>query len=484
MPFVSTCFLFAVLFFAQSARDEVADHASRAQAAQKAGDYKTAIAEYRHLRELVSDNPRLDTNFGIALYLDGQFTAALPQFQAAARRAPELFAPRLFLGLSLFRLGRLKESEAQLLAAARINPLDPLPHLWLGYIHAAQERYPAAVAEFRIVLSIQPANADALYTLGKTYLELGRSTIVELLQAAPTGGRAWQLAGDQCRLRGEREAALRFYKGAAERRPDIEGLPVTLDALERYAPSPPAIGRGLAPKSVLSDEFYAKVLECEKHAQETLALLGRLAPDSDRALEVQADALVAQGRNDEAMRAYRLVLEKNARLPEVYTAIGSINLREGKAIEAAAAFQRALALQPFSAVANVQLARALLVTGQDDRARQLLQTAAKLDHPPVGVFKMQGKIYLRRQQYKQAAAVLETYTDRMPLDSGAHYLLARAYRALGQTASAKRESSLYRKFSLDARTRMAAARTLAQRGASEASFADDGNENEPEQLLQ
>ena len=50
---------------------------------------------------------------------------------------------------------------------------------------------------------------------------MGRIETERLLAVARDGRRAWQLAAEQCQMRGERSQALEFFRGAYERRPDL-----------------------------------------------------------------------------------------------------------------------------------------------------------------------------------------------------------------------------------------------------------------------
>src|SRR5256885_345354 len=196
------------LFTPPLADDQLAAHAREAKAAEVRHDYKTAAAEYRALTRLVPDRPQIRTNLAIALYLDGDSAGALAECQAASGLASDLFPPHLFAGLAWFRLGKPDQAEIELARAIQINKSDAVPHLWLGYVHMAQSRYELAVDQLKQALTAQPDDIDALYTLGKAYLEMGRLGVENLLEVAPDGGRAWQLAAEQCRMRGDRSMAL------------------------------------------------------------------------------------------------------------------------------------------------------------------------------------------------------------------------------------------------------------------------------------
>lgn len=441
---------------AQSVDEQTALHARQAKAAETRHDYKTAIHEYDALVRLLPDNPQIRTNLGIALYLNGDWREALGQFQSASKKSPELFPPHLFAGLSFFRLGRPDQAGVELARAIQIDASDSLAHLWLGYVRMAQSRHGDAVEQLKAVLAAQPGNIDALYTLGKAHLDLARLETEALFRDAPNGGRAWQFAAEQYRTRDNKTTALQLYEGAYRRRPDILEIRTTIQDLGGTLPvlhQVPLAVRG-------EDDLFRRIRESESLSREAFEHLSRLAPDSYRVHEVLADALVAEDRNQEAISEYRIVLKLKPDLPGIHGAIGNQFLHQGKATEAVPEFEAELKLQPESATAHLDLARALLVLGDETRAENLLHSAAGLDRPPPGIYKLLAKVYLRRQEDRKAIGMLEQYTKSAPNDSSAHYLLSRAYHAVDNQAASRREIAVYQRLSVDARNRTSAQQAL------------------------
>ncbi len=442
------------------ADDQLGEHAQAAKAAEARHDYKTAIREYRALTKLVPDNPQLRTNLAIALYLNGDSVAALAECQTASRLSPDLFPPHLFAGLSWFRLGKPDQAAKKLARAIQINRSDPVAHLWLGYAEVAQSRYEPAIEQFKAALGIKPDDIDALYALGKAYLEMGRMETERLLAVAPDGGRAWQLAAEQCRMRGERSQALEFFRGAYERRPDLLEIQSAIRELGGAE-----ISANRRPVAVTGeDEIFGKARGYESLARETFAQIGEVAPDSYRAHEVLADSLATARRSTEAIAEYRVVVRVKPDLPAIHQAIGKELLQEGHTAEAVREFEAELALQPQSATVHVDLARALLLFGNEVDAEKHLRSAIHLDRPPAAARKLLAKASLRRQDYRAAIPMLEEYIGSVPDDSSAHYLLARAYRAVNNTQGSDREMKAYQALSADAKNRTAARRAMEQYG--------------------
>lgn len=448
----SLAVFFVTISSAQTVEQRLEKHARLAKTAEASQNFTVAAKEYEAMAALLPSSAQIRTNLGIDLYLDRQFERAADQLREATRLDANLFSAHLFTGLSLFRLSAPDAAERALLAAVRLNSRDLLAHLWLGYVHMAQQRYVDAGEQFRTVLAADPNHVDALYSLGQVQLELARIETEQLLKVAPDGGRVWQLAADQCRLRGDLRSALDLYRGAYARRPDIPEVRSALEDLQAsfetlQASRPPVPGE---------DKSFALATEYGRLARQAFEQLGRVAPDSYRTHEAAADAFALAGRSAEAMAEYRAVLRAKPDLPGIHRAVGTLFLREGKAAEAARCFQAELALDPRSATANVDLARALLTLGQGAQAEHLLRQALLLDRPPASANKLLAKRYLERQDPSAAVPLFEKYVRLYPGDASAHFLLARAYRLSANSSASNREFALFRKLSLDAKSRRVA----------------------------
>lgn|GEM_PF-368841 len=98
---------------------------------------------------------------------------ALEQYTAAINHGPRFIEAYRALGRLYADLGYLAEA-AQVLTSGLSVVIDDtsdeadLHHL-LGTVYQQQQNYDAAVEEFRAALAIEPAMADALFSLGWTY---------------------------------------------------------------------------------------------------------------------------------------------------------------------------------------------------------------------------------------------------------------------------------------------------------------------------
>jgi TolB-like protein/DNA-binding winged helix-turn-helix (wHTH) protein/predicted Zn-dependent protease len=107
---------------------------------------------------------------------DGQWAAAESNFDTAIALNPGLAWARMDYGVLLrWYLGRPDEAIIQLEEAARLSPLEPLVHTYLGEAYAAAHRVQDALETLHYALEIGPDNPRTYEALGDTYRSfLGR----------------------------------------------------------------------------------------------------------------------------------------------------------------------------------------------------------------------------------------------------------------------------------------------------------------------
>jgi len=432
---------------AQLSGDQLAAHQRSAQQAEADGDFVTAIREYEVLAHALPNNGAVQSNLGVALYFHGDYARAAEGLRRAIAIDPSLYAPHLFLGLTMVRRSQPDQAVAELKKAIAMNGADPLAHAWLGYAYTAQVRYEAAAAELETAVQEDATNADAAYALGKCYLALAKAAIARLFDAAPDGGRTWQLAGEQFEAQGNAGKALTAYLGAIKRRPDIDGLRLKIAGLGGTAPESAGNAPGAGAGDAKEDAAYEQVRGYEQKARDAFERVSRIDADSFRAHQIQADADLAADRTDDAIREYRIVLKKNPDVPEIHGALCDALSRMGQIDEAIQECKAEIAASPLSSEPYVDLARVYLQTGDDQEAAQTIDKALKLDRPPVTAYRVQGKVLLSQGQFQAAARALKRYLAVETKDSKAFYLLARACKGAGDTQGASEAMAAYKRTS-------------------------------------
>jgi tetratricopeptide (TPR) repeat protein len=435
---------------AQTVSTEMASHAQAAHEAEQRGDFSTAVHEYEYLTHQLPRNAEMESNLGVALYFDHEWDRAIAAFRKAITLNADLLAPHLFTGLAWYQLSKPDAAVPELETAVRLRSSDVIAHTWLGYAYVAQSRYDAAAAEFEKACKLDPNNIDAWYSLGQSYLEIGKAKTRQLLALSPDGGRAWQLAGEQFELQGDRKKALEDFQQANARRPDVAELRAKVIETGGEAATAP-IDRGAEVSR--EDALYAQAHGAEQNSRAAFEHVLSITPDSYRAHQIMAYTLVMQQQYDKAIAEYRVVLSSKPDLPGVHEAIGNSLLRSGKTDEALQEFEAELELQPHSATANTNVGQILIMMGKENAAEKLLGDALKMDRPPPEIYRLLGKLDLHRKNFPSAVNNLTHYLSMKKNDATAYYLLSRAYRGLGAKEQMNQALSQFEKLSQDVKAR-------------------------------
>lgn len=187
------------------------------------------------------------------------------------------------------------------------------------------------------------------------------------------------------------------------------------------------------------------------HADRSYQLMKQLmdaAPDSYWVHLAQAQVHESLGRYDLAQKEYRKVIAANPNAPGAHSGLGRAILngpRDAQAMgEAAREFERELAISPGNALAEFELGEIARERGQLDAAREHFLKAVRynpdLYEAQIGL----ARLLLKQGSPRDAVQHLELAAHLEPADTLPHYLLASAYKSLGDAAGAGRELDVYR----------------------------------------
>lgn len=453
----------------QETDEQLAAHQERAREAEARQDFPTAIREYRTLVQAIPKNAELESNLGVALYFNHDLAEAARVLARAETLNPALYSPHLFFGLDMAQSGKPDAAVPELEKAVAINDRDPLAHAWLGYEYTAQSRFDKAVRELNTAAQKAPNDQDVWFGLGRCYLELGKKETLELLRAAPDGGRTWQLAGEQYDAQGKSGEALRLYQGALDRRPDLADLRTRVVAL---GGAPPVEAAGGDRSYAQEDRLYALVHSYQAKAKDAFEHVAQIDPASYRAHQILGDSYAAADRFDQAIAEYRKVIEIKPDLPGIHGDLCNALSRTGRMQEAIKECDAEIATSPYSAEAYVQDARLHVLEDDNLKADTLLKKALALDRPPIAVFKLVARVDVAKKQYGEAITALRRYLAVESNDASAWFLLARADKAAGNIAEMKEAIETYKKTSAAAKGSGEALVALDSRREQDASQSD------------
>lgn len=178
-------------------------------------------------------------------------------------------------------------------------------------------------------------------------------------------------------------------------------------------------------------------------------------PSSYQVHELNAEALSAQGKWNQAEAEYRKVLAMKPDLPGIHYLIGRLILTKPKTAttftDAKKEFEEELKVDPHNAGAEFVLGELALRT-QDYTAAIGRFSKATTDDPNFAAAKIElGRALISIHQPAKAVAPLQSAVNLQPQNPSAHYLLAMAYRGAGRLQDAQKELAAYQKATTDAR---------------------------------
>lgn len=182
----------------------------------------------------------------------------------------------------------------------------------------------------------------------------------------------------------------------------------------------------------LAQEALAKALGAEQTETERAALFGELGR------LYQAYAL-----NDEGAAAFARAAELNPQDYRWHYHRALLDAEAGRAAEAEAGYRRALSLNPDLVVAHFRLAQLYRQGNRLDQADAELNTVATTFARQAPQFAAllaeRGELRLAQGRHAEAVDDLKPALAAVPAADRLHYPLAMAYRALGETQSARAE---------------------------------------------
>ena len=177
--------------------------------------------------------------------------------------------------------------------------------------------------------------------------------------------------------------------------------------------------------------------------------LAQTAPQSAQVQKLNAEALESQGKWDDAIAAYRKILEQYPKEPEIHYRIARILLDQSSTADATekakTELDQELAINPRNAAAEFILGEIARRAADWDTAQQHFQRAAELDAGFSEAYLARGMSLAGAGKFSEALAPLEKYVKMQPEDPAGHYQLAIAYSRTGNKEAAQREMELQRK---------------------------------------
>jgi tetratricopeptide (TPR) repeat protein len=370
-----------------------------AQAHRRAGEPQLA-------REVLADAVKLrpeDADLRLLLAADRadakEFRGAMSELDEGIRLTPDV--ARLYEGKAQLALAQkdVAGAEKALNALRTRMPRDVTGYVRLAQLHAGQNRIDAALADYAAASAAVPGEplpyiASIGLLAGARRFDEASRMIEARQRAEPKNVLHAQLKGDVAIARRDLPAAEQAYRSAIVLAPnapvgyvntarvlglrgDIAGALVVLDQ-----------GQKAAPDNLQIPLARAEWLTKAKRFDEAIAgyeILLQRTPDDENVINNLAFLLV-ENKADRGSAERALALASrfaDSRNPGQLDSLGWIHHKLGQYGKAVPLLEKAVALAPSSAVANLHLGQALVKSGNAARGKEFLRKAldSKADLP-------------------------------------------------------------------------------------------------------
>jgi tetratricopeptide (TPR) repeat protein len=297
---------------------------SNAIEAQQRGDLSTAIREYQALLKLKPGMVEVRVNLGAALADSGRFEDAIAQYRLALPEVRDKDPIRLNLGLAYYKKGDLAEATREFEELHKVRPEDAKIAILLGDSEVRSGRGAEAVAMLSPMETANAANPDFEYVLGTALLQAGK----------------------------RREGAQKLSQLAEQ-----------TQSADAY---------------LLAGSTFLDLNDFE-HARTNLEAALRLKPDLPHIYTLTGMARDQTGDQTAAEPAFREALGQDANDFNANLYLGSILYKRRSMEEAKQHLDRALQLNPTSAMARYEVAMWNSTSGHYEEAAKRLEDVTRTD---------------------------------------------------------------------------------------------------------
>ena len=389
------------------------------------------------LRNAVRDDPQSASAhyaLGSALNQIGDLGSAENEWRQASQLQPSMLEVQRVLA----RLAATKQDQDLLQNASQQiienDPQAPDGYIFRGMVEANRNHWDKAEADFNKAIQIAPEKP-----LG--FLNMGQSRLA------------------QQRYR----EAEKFYEQALERDPNSSDAMRGLIACYRAANQP---ARTLArveaqiKKVPENSDYYGMLGELQANnkdysaAEVSLRKAITLNKNSVNAFVLLGRIEVHEGSFEKAIASSYEWIRENPKDATAYVLTGSLEEQRGDWRKAQDLYNKALQIQPTSAVAENNLAFSMLENGGNtDVALSLAQSAHAQAPTMASIDDTLAWAYYHKGQYKMSIQILQDALKAEPDNAPYHYHIGLAYSKLGDVLQAK--SHLQRALVIDPKSSQA-----------------------------
>ncbi|MGI8958800.1 MAG: tetratricopeptide repeat protein [Bryobacteraceae bacterium] len=482
------------------------EHAEKGVQCAQTGDIVCAETELRLAVQLAPNDASYLTSLGGILGMRQKLDEANVYFERAVKSDPSDPTVRRNLAANQWRLGHLKQAQANLEHLLRVQPQDKVAMLLLGMVSENEHDYARAAKLLAGVPELVEQRPESIGALASSYYHTGRRDeahkLLEALLGRTTSPEGiFAVAGVAAQAE-DYGIAEKLFESIRSSYPDTTKLDYNLALVQfrtqRIAQSEKTlldlVNTGHATGEIfnLLGRCYEKQNKTAEAARAVKSAI-RLEPEKQSNYRDLLTILITGRRFAAALELASKTAEAFPRSEPAYRDKGMVEMKMNQFTDAVRSYSRAVDLDPKSLDAAVGLASAKwaagmhaqaeaefqvllkqhprearvyeayatsLLTGTDDtptqgRVEALLKKAIELDNSGAEPHYQLGMLALKKSDLKkdstgasadslrQALEQLETAARLGLNDSKIHYALARVYRRLGHEDKAVREMQTY-----------------------------------------
>ncbi len=348
----------------------------------------------------------------MALHAHALYPPAALAYERAIRLEPKEFSWKYYLGLVEQQLSQPEKALDSFTAALRIRTGYVPAMLKRGDLLYQLARFKESGEEYESVLAQDSSSAEALYGLARVkYATKDLSAAEELYRRAcqsyPSFGAAYYGLGLVSKSKGNEAESIKYFEQA--QRFTTDRPPVADPVFNQMAELATGVyyhlaqGDQLAHKGqmeqaarlneemlkrdpenftfVLNLLYLARFLDRfdDGELENLYATAKRLDPQVPLIYDYYGAALARQGKNDAAAAAFRKAIELNPDYGEAHAWLAEILEKQNRPADAIDHYQRALATQSSDRETQMKLWRVLIIQGRSREAIPQLLPALKLD---------------------------------------------------------------------------------------------------------
>lgn len=327
--------------------------------------------------------------------------------------------------IALEHEGKLAEAADSWRAFLRQHSNDAAAYASLGVVLSKQQKYTKAVEAYRKALQLNPK-------LSGIQLNLGLAEFKEGNFHAAIGPLNAVLAKDASNMQARTLLGMSYY-GDKQFANAAKHLKVAAQA----EPGNGELQHLLAQSCLWAGE-YTCALDGFRQIQQS-------QPDSAAAHILVGEALDGLGKTPEAITEFQKAVQVSPREPNVHFGLGFLYWKSHQYDQAKQEFETELTNDPGNAQALAYLGDTEMKSGNRESATSLLRKAVALRTDIRIAYIDLGLLLMQDKKHKEAVSEFQEAIKLDPNEPDAHYRLAHAYQALGQTAEAAKEFNLVQK---------------------------------------